>query len=475
MSNLIALFSAAGSGLDAFQQALSVTQNNVSNSSTPGFATQSVNLQAQPFDIASGLAGGVAASGLVNSRNQYAEESVQCQSQLLGRYTAQAQSTGTIQSFFDVSGSTGLTAALNSLFQAFSSWSTTPTDTTARQTVISSATDVATAFQQLAGSLSQTSQQIDTQIGTTVAKINSIAAQIQQYNVQKLQNGQTDPAADAQLYSSLQTLSGLTDFSTVTQSDGTVTVMLSGGAPLVIGQQADPLSVSDFVDTVPAPVNPQSPPTAHILDSEGNDVTSQITGGQLGGLLDTRNRLLASYLGDSQQQGSLNQLAQGLADTVNSILKSGTVSSDAGAAAGSPLFTYSSSDPTDIAGSLAVSSSITPDQLAPVDSSGNSNGNANALAALSSSSSIQGMSYVQFYGQMAASVGQENSDATSNEQTQTQVLAQAESLRDQASGVSLDKQAVQVLEFQRAYQASAQVLTVLNDLAETTLNMLQTS
>jgi len=472
MSNLIASFSAASSGMDVFQEALDVVQNNVNNSSTPGFATQSLKLEAQPFDIAGGLAGGVAAMGLQNSRDQYAEESVQTQSQLLGRYTAQAQSTGTIQSYFDVSGTSGLPAALNSLFQSFSAWSTTPSDTTARQTVISSATDVATSVRQLASSLSQTSQQIDSQIGSAVDQINNIAAQIQQYNMQKLQSSQPDPAADAQLYANLQDLSQLTDFSTVTQSDGTVTVMLSGGSPLVIGQQTNPLRFSDFVDPQPPPANPQSPPTAHIIDGQGEDVTSQISSGQLGGLLDTRNRLLGSLLGDAQQQGSLNELAQGLANTVNQILKSGTVSTAPGAASGAPLFTYSTTDATAVAASLTVNPTITPDQLAPVDSSGNANGNANALAALANSASIQGASFVQFYGQMAAGAGRENSNATTNQQTQQQVVSQAESLRDQVSGVSLDEQAVQVLEYQRAYQASAQVLQVLNTLADTTLNLI---
>jgi flagellar hook-associated protein 1 FlgK len=287
-----------------------------------------------------------------------------------------------------------------------------------------------------------------------------------------MENGSADPAAAAQLYNNLESLSKLTDFSTVTQSDGTVSVMLPGGAALVTGQTTNPLSLSDFVDTQPPAANPQSPPTAHILDSNGSDVTSQITGGQLGGLLDVRNRVLASYLGDSQQQGSLNELAQGLADTVNGILESGTVSTASGAASGSALFTYSAADPTAVAGSLAVNPNITADQLAPVDTSGVANGNANALAALSSSSSIQGMSFVQYYSQMAANIGQENSNATSNKSTQEQIVSQAKSLRDSVSGVSLDEQAVQVLEFQHAYQACAQVLTVLNTLAQSTLNLI---
>ena len=140
-----------------------------------------------------------------------------------------------------------------------------------------------------------------------MTQINTIASQIQSYNAERLKETTPDPAAEAQLYSSLDNLSQLTNFTTVTQSDGTVTVLLGGGSPLVMGTQQYSLSAGFSVDANAA--NPNSPPTAHIYDSQGDDITSQITGGQLGGLLDSANRVLASVIGDSQQTGTLNQFA----------------------------------------------------------------------------------------------------------------------------------------------------------------------
>lgn len=476
MSNILASLSRTGNALDVFQQALNVIQNNVNNSATPGYATQSLNLVAQPLVVTGGLTGGVAANGLQDSRDQYIEEQVQLQTQTLGLYSAQAQGTGTLQSFFDVSGNGGVPAALNNLLSAFSAWSATPNDATAQQTVLNSADALAKSVNGLANSLSAASQQLDTQIGSTVSQINTIAQQIEQYNQQRLQGVQPDPGAEANLYSALDNLSQLTNFSTVTQSDGTITVMLGGGSPLVIGNQVNAISVQDSVDNNPPAANPASPPTAHILDSQGNDITSQITSGQLGGTLDVRNRVLGSMLGNSQQQGSLNQFAQTLADTVNQILESGTVSSSPGAAAGTALFTYDSSDATKAAASLALNPSIAPDQLAPVDASGAANGIANELASLGSAGSTQGningLNLVQFLGSITSGIGQENQVATSNQTSQQQIAAQATTLRDQVSGVSLDEQAVNVLQFQRAYQAAAQVLTALNTLCDTTLNMM---
>lgn len=477
MSNLFSIMSASSSSLDAFQQALSTTQNNISNASTPGYAKQTLNLQAQPFDTAGGLAGGVAAQGLTSSRDQYAEEAVQQQSQTLGLYSAQAQSTATLQSFFDVTGTSGISTALTNLFSSFSAWSVTPNDATARQTVLSSASAAASAINGLSNSLTQSGTSLDGQISDTVGQIDSIAQQIQQYNAQKLQSPGPDAGADAQLHSALDSLSQLVNFSTVTQSDGTVAVMLAGGTPLVMGKQAYPLSSNASVSATPPPVNALSPPTAHVLDSQGNDITNEITSGKLGGLLDSRNRVLASVIGDSQQQGTLNQLAQGLADTVNLILESGRVSSDPGAVSGSALFTYDALHPTNVAASLALSPTMTAGQLAAVDSSGNANGNAQQLAALAdptgATGTIGGQSMIQYYGNIAAAVGQENSVATANQQTQQQVLANATSLRDQISGVSLNQEAVNVMQFQQAYQAVSQVLTVLGTLSNTIINLIQ--
>lgn len=462
MSTISAMLSSSANALDVFQQALSVVQNNISNASTPGYATQSLNLEAQPLDVAGGLTGGVAAAGLDNSRDRYAEEQVQVQTQTLGQYTAQAQATSTIQSLFGTSGTSGVSGALSDLYQSFSSWSATPSDATAQQAVITSAQNVASSIQGLQSSLSQNAQQLSTNIASTASQINTIAAQIQAYNEQRVAETTPDPGQDAQLYSSLDNLSQLTNFTTVTQGTGAVTVMLGGGSPLVIGSQQFPISTTS------------SPSGTEVLDSQGNDITSQITSGQLGGMLSVSNGVLGVLLGNASQPGTLNQLTTTLADTVNQILESGTVSTASGAAAGTALFTYSST-PNDAAATLEVNPNITASQLAPVDSSGNSNGNANQLAALESNplSALGGMTLTQYFGQITAGAGQVNQTATDNQTSQQQVVAQATTLVNNASGVSLDEQAVNVLNFQRAYQAIAQVITEINNMTASVMDLVQ--
>jgi flagellar hook-associated protein 1 FlgK len=46
-------------------------------------------------------------------------------------------------------------------------------------------------------------------------------------------------------------------------------------------------------------------------------------------------------------------------------------------------------------------------------------------------------------------------------------------VREQTSGVSLDEEATRLIQFQRGYQACAQLLSVLSSLTGTVINMLQ--
>ena len=227
------------------------------------------------------------------------------------------------------------------------------------------------------------------------------------------------------------------------------------------------------------PGNPGVPPAAYIHDSAARDVTGQFTGGRLGALLDMHNRALAAFLGDGTQPGEINRLAQTFADRVNAILTAGNVSDGPPPQTGVPLFTYDTTNATRAAASLALDPAITADQLAAIDPGPPyaSNGTALKLVALANpqnaADKIDTFSYIEFYGNLAAGVGRELSRASDQQDSQKQLVAQARSLRQQISGVSLDEQAVRLIEFQRAYQANAKLVTVLADMTLTAVNLLR--
>jgi len=482
VASLLSTLLVSAGALDAYTRSLDVVQNNVSNANTPGYAAQTQSLVPEGFDPTTGLSGGVQAGQVVSSRNEYAEQAVRQQTTLLGAATQNVSSLSSLQTVFNISGSSGISYALNNLLSSFSAWAESPSDSTTRQSVLNNASDLASAFQQAASSLDTIRQTTESQVGDTVDQINQLAGQLSQYNQQILNGDKNDAGLDAQIHSTLDQLSQYVNFTTSKQADGSYTVLINGQVPLVIENQAYQISDQMVQPTNPPPTNSGSsspPPLAEIQSSDGTDITAQITGGQLGSLLSIRNTVLPAYIGDAYQAGSLNTMAQQFADTVNQALTSGEISSGPPAVNGIPLFAYDTTNNTNVAASLAVNPDITPGQLAAISTMGAapvSNGVPLALAQLatpqSAADEINGESYTQYYGDMATQVGNQLQAATNEQQVQQSAVAQAQNLLQQYSGVNLDEQAVALVQFQSAYEANSQMVNVLDQLTADTINML---
>lgn len=453
MSIASSLMNAAGA-LDAFSRVMDVTQNNVTNASTPGYAKQTAMIEPLSFDLTGGAVGGVRAGEIVSSRNQYAEQTVRRAATSLGQAQQDVASLTSAQSVFDIADDSGLTGALNTLFSNFSAWAQTPTGPTTSQAVIDSAGNVARAFQQTYQALTNVRDDTESQLKTTVSEVNQLTAQLANLNAEAAQSSGPDAGVDAQINSTLEQLSQYAGITAMPQSDGSYNVLLDGQIPLVLGSRQYQLSCA---------LNPGAPQSATIL-SNGADVTKNVDGGQLGSLLNTCNSVLPAYLGDSSQPGGLNVMAQQFADSVNGILSAGTP--------GLALFDYDATSANTVAQTLAVDPSVTAAQLTavpvsvPLSLSGLESEGQDALG---------GSTFSEYYGQMASGVGAKLSAATGAQTTQQSTLAQAQNLRQQSSGVSLDEEAMILIEFQRAYEANSKMVTLLDQIMQDTINMLPTS
>jgi flagellar hook-associated protein 1 FlgK len=414
----------------------------------------------------------VSAGPTQSSDNKYADQAVQAQMSLQGGYTAQSTALSSVQSLFDVTGQTGVIGALNNLFQSFSAWATTPDSSSSQQSVLSQASALAQQFQSAASFLSQTTTQLNQQIGSTVQQINQLAGQIATDNAALNQGGPPDPGVQANLEASLESLSQLANTNVIFAPNGSATVLLGGQSSLVVGNQA--YSIQANFSGSGSGGNPNAVPDAQIIDASGNDITSTLSQGTLGGLLNVRNTVLPSLQGDSQQQGALNILAQQVADRVNQILTAGTTT---GGSPGTALFTYSNASPVDIAATLAVNPAITPAGLAPANSNG---GNAAALQlsnlgdSVAPADEIDGQTIVQYAAGIATQVGQQASDAQTGQTLHTQLLSQAQAMQTQIEGVSLNAEAAMVMQLQQGYDAAGKMVSVIGSLATDLINMIPT-
>jgi len=251
-------------------------------------------------------------------------------------------------------------------------------------------------------------------------------------------------------------------------------VVLSGGSPLVVGSSQFSLSANTSVPTGAA--NPQSPPSSRILDSQGQDITAQIAGGNLGGPSGTfHNRVLASLLGDATQAGSLNTFANSLADTVTGFCSREPSRPRPGRLNGLPLFTYNNADATTAAASFSLNAAITPICWPPwMPAATPTEMRCNwPLWPLPPQRRRQRPDLRSLFRRNHLRRRQRKRPlATSNQQAQQQVTDQTKALRDQISGVSLDQQAHPDDTVSEELSGGCKLVTVLDAMTQTTLNML---
>lgn len=473
MSSLSATLLGASSALKAFQYALSATQNNIDNASTPGYAKQIVALQADPFDPAGGLSGGVSNGPLLDSRDLLAENDVWQQAGAQGDASAQSSALSVVQNAVPVSPGVGLPAALNNFFSQISAWSAAPASGSAQQSVMVAASSLAQSFQATSAAVSATATSTSQAIDNTVGQINAAVKQIAALNTNIQKGGQKDTGTEAQLYSSLETLSGLVNINVLQQGDGSVDVTLSSGAVLVVGNRSYQLAAGKAAAPAQSS-DAQAPPDVVIRAADGSTVNGQITSGSLAGLLLVRNVTIPGLIGDARQPGALNTLAASLSSAVNTIVAQGSVS-PGGAAANAGLFTAPDPNhPTTAASTMAVNPNMSASRLPPFDQNGVPNGVPLALAALASATpaDLGSASYTTFYGNAAALVGSQLNQAQSSQTLSAQTLAQAQSMRQSESGISLDAEAINVLQYQAGYQAVAKMVNTLATLTQSVINML---
>ncbi len=282
---------------------------------------------------------------------------------------------------------------------------------------------------------------------------------------------------EAGAFAQAEALSELVDTQILNAENGMMTVLIGGQTALVAGEELRPVSIEFF--TPAAAPNPGARSAVRLLDPEGRDITSTISQGRLGGLLRVRSEGIAPLLGDAQQEGQLNTLARGLADRVNDILTAGLVTEGPPPVSGVPLFSYDTGAPTRVAATLQVDAGITPDLLAAISAGPPTvaNGVALDLAELRVSNQpqdqIDGMNILEYYGSIAARAGSGLKAARQEEARAELLVVRARDVRDQASAVSFDEEAVALIQAQRSFQASSRVVQVVDDLVESVLGLVR--
>ena len=322
------LLSTSVSGLLAFQQALDVTSNNISNAATTGYSTETANLAEQPgqFTGAGYIGSGVAVQSVTRAYNAQLTQQVRTSQSSYSSYNTLATQSQQIDNMLSDSNS-GLSASLQSFVNALQSVSTSPTSTAARQALLNQGQALAQQLQNYDGQIAQYGSQLESQLSSDVSQINTLASNIASLNQQiaaASASGQTPNQLLDQRGTLIDQLSKYVSVQTVAQSNGATDVYIGNGQALVSG------SVAQQLTTIPGAYDPTQLDIGIKSATTVTDLTTEMTGGELGGLLSARSQVL------NPARNAIGQISVALASIVNQQQQSGMTLTGT---PGQPMFT----------------------------------------------------------------------------------------------------------------------------------------
>src|SRR5271157_4059255 len=460
MSSLFGTMSVALQSLMAQQGAMAVVANNIANTNTPGYSRDVPILEESPPTLTGNtmVGTGVTLKSVESVRDNILDLRIQQETSQQSSLNSYVDSMNQVQALFNETQGTGLQTDLSNFFNSFQSLATNPTSSPLSPSAITAGQDLADAINQTSKNLATIQQGLDQSVTQTVQQVNQLTAQLADLNqqIQIVSNaGQNPGSLEDQRDQVLNNLSGLIDTAVVYSDNGAASVTTTNGTLLVTGDQSDALTMQ---------VN--SATGMHEVLAQGTDITSAIAGGQLQGLLNARDDGIPSA------QSSLDNLAAGLTSAVNQQQNEGW---DLNGAKGVDFFTpftpTASGSNAGAATTMAVALT-SPDQVA-ASSNGTpgDNGNATALANLQNEPIVSGQTAGDYYSNLIDQVGNDVSNATSEQEAVGLVLQQLTNQQKSISGVSLDEEATNLITYQQAYEAAARVISTVDELVGATLNM----
>lgn len=451
MAGSFSSINTALTGLNYNRVALDVAGNNIANVGTEGYARRSINAEtiASPPrpGLWSGFDGGQfgvkvgsidrMVDPLLDARARHEHGS---QASVDIRQTVMAR----IEAAIGEPSDTGLAALLDDFKASWEDLANSPNSDAVRSAVIGKAEALVAALHTQGRSIDTEAADLDFKVQVDVREVNRLAADLASTNKAiasaSLTQSDTGTLEDQRDMIAMR-LAELTGGVATARSDGGFDVHINGVA-LVTGGDAGELASTTDANGLGFHVSG--------LDASPQPITT--VGGELGGLTHLLNDTLPGL------RAGLENITIALADQVNGQHTQGY--DKGGVNPGQDFFTY---DPADPVATLTVAISE-PAHVAAAAVPGGSLDveNAHAIA----DAITVGAQWQQFVADLGLEVNSLNRLAA----TQQSLTDQVDSAREQLGGVNLDEEMINMLQAQRAYEASARLMNVVDSMLDTLIN-----
>jgi flagellar hook-associated protein 1 FlgK len=454
------------------QTSLQTVSHNIANKNTEGYSRQRVDLVTNE-PIGEGhlrMGMGAKAAAVTRVNNPYLEKQLEREGTQMGYADGRADLMGRVEQVYNEQQTKGLNQFMGEFFNSFRELSNNPESLAARSMVKESAEFLSKNFQHVTQQLGGIQADADFRIATKVEEINQITKEVASLNLKIASVEVTGAPANDERDRRDQLVKDLGSKVNIKYAEGK-----SGELTITAGNTAVLVSGSSNCTL-------QCVPTGHRADKkEGNfdifyknsetstpfNVTRQLSGGEIGGLLDVRDEVVNRSL------GQLDELAYTLATEVN---KAHTEGFDRYDQTGTMFFVQPGTM-KGAAQTLAVNKDIREDvnriSAAAQDQAPGDNRIANIISALEYKQSLHGgtSTFDDYYSGMVGQIGIEAQRANSARDSQKDIVAQIKNIRESVSGVSLDEETTKMIEFQKSFDASARLIKTADEMMDTVLNL----
>jgi flagellar hook-associated protein 1 FlgK len=429
------------SGIAAAEDAMAVIESNIANASNPNYSAESVGFQTTSASNGSG-------DGVEVLQTQRAEAPLLTQqidgSQATESYDQSFSQIATVAQQIVAPASGGLGSDLQNIFNALNTLSASPSDPTAGQAVISALTTFAQDDQNTSSNLYSTAvTQLDS-VSPLISQINTASTQLAQINGQIISaqaSGQSTATLEDSRDAAVNQLASL--IGATSDSNGDVTV---GGVPLVSGTSALQLSETGAGTNIGMSVS---------LANGTLPLNLSQIGGQLGGLI-------------SGAQATLNLQSQvdNFADTVATALNTQSAAGyGLDGSTGNQLFTVPAAG-----GPISVNPNLTTQNLpASATAAGvpGDGSNATAMAGIANNSTLftgyPNLTPDEVFTQIGTDFGTQVQNASNEQTTASNTLQSLTQMKSAITGVSINDQMTDLIQYQNLLEASGRAVQAAND------------
>ena len=463
-------FEIAKSGMNAARNQINVTAHNIANANTPGYSRQNaIQVTKTPIHslgildrTGSGIIGqGTAIQTIERVRNDFLDAEYRNYLSSTNYNYHMSQGFGYIEKALNEPSDVSISANISNFWNSLSELSSKVTDISARATFVQAALSFTSALNNVGEKVNQLKSQYSQELETVVGKINNLTSEIYDLN-NKIADmeGIGNPANDLRDTRDLliDELSKLVDIETYQDESGQVSILAGGKLFVGINTRREITLTAD-------PTNN----SYKVIWSEELD-QFEMKGGHLKAAIETVNNTLSNF------ESSLNNMIVAMSEKFNDVHSGGF---DLNGNAGLDFFVSKNGDPINIH-NITINPDILEDEglLALSGDHTLSGDNENLKNLLSTKdekllnpSGGTPMTVSEFYNYTTSKIGLNALTFNQAYSNSNEALKSITKEKDSVSSVSLDEETANLIQFQQAYNASAKVLSTVDEMLNELINL----